>query len=213
MSRVSGDGVKPPKAAAAKVEKPVTLIELERKRIQLTVIGITPLIVHAWSKKATQEMEDSQQKKAKKGREAKDPEEQFRGCLYIDDQGRNCFPARAFKKAMVSATTSIDDKRFPKTKIRQAIFVLGDLLPITHPYEPDMRTDHVRLNGTTADIRYRPEFKEWEIVLDIDYNAAVVTADQVVNLVNLAGFAVGVGEWRPEKDGNNGRFRVKSAAE
>ncbi len=211
MSRVSGDGVKP--KAAAKIEKPVTLIELEPKHIQLTVIGITPLIVHAWSVKAIREMEDNQQKKAKKGREAKDPEEQFRGCLYLDDQNRNCFPARAFKQACVSAATSIDDKRFPKTKIRQAIFFLGDLLPIIHPYEPDMRTDPVRLNGKVADIRYRPEFKEWEIVLSIDYNAAVVTMDQVVNLVNLAGFAVGIGEWRPERNGTNGRFRVKSAVE
>jgi hypothetical protein len=29
-----------------------------------------------------------------------------------------------------------------------------------------------------------------------------------MNLLNTAGFAVGVGEWRPEKDGQYGMFRV-----
>jgi hypothetical protein len=31
-----------------------------------------------------------------------------------------------------------------------------------------------------------------------------------VNLFNVAGFAVGVGEWRPERDGSNGMFHVQT---
>jgi len=27
-------------------------------------------------------------------------------------------------------------------------------------------------------------------------------------LFNVAGFAIGVGDWRPQKDGSNGMFRV-----
>ncbi len=187
---------------------PVQLIDLDKRECQVRVRGTTPLIVHAWSEKAVRQMEDAQQKKAKKAREAKDPEEEFRNCLYLDSQKRYCFPARAFKKAMVSAATSIEDKRFPKTKIRQAIFVKGDLLLIESEEEPERRTDPVRLPRGGADIRYRPEFQNWSILLNIEYNASVVTLEQVINLLNLAGFAVGVGEWRPEKDGNNGRFEV-----
>ena len=36
---------------------------------------------------------------------------------------------------------------------------------------------------------------------------------EIVNLFALAGFAVGVAEWRPERDGGNGRFRLASAGE
>jgi hypothetical protein len=188
--------------------KPVSLIELTKQTIKVRVRGISPLIVHAWSTKAIRQMEEKQQRKAAKAKEAKDPEVEFQGCLYLDDQGRHCFPARAFKAAMVAATTSIEDKKFPKTKIRQVVFVEGDLLPIISKTEPDMRTDPVRLGGTTADIRYRPEYKDWYIDLTLTFNAAAVSSEQLINLLNLAGFAVGVGEWRPEKNGSNGRFEV-----
>ena len=33
---------------------------------------------------------------------------------------------------------------------------------------------------------------------------------QVVNLLSLGGFSVGGCEWRPEKDGDKGRFTVVS---
>lgn len=60
----------------------------------------------------------------------------------------------------------------------------------------------------TADIRYRPEFKHWRVKLPIKYNADKISLEQLVNLFNLAGFGVGVGEWRPEKDGQYGMFHV-----
>ncbi len=40
--------------------------------------------------------------------------------------------------------------------------------------------------------------REWtEYTVKIRYNADVISDEQVVNLFNLAGFSVGVGEWRP----------------
>jgi hypothetical protein len=53
----------------------------------------------------------------------------------------------------------------------------------------------VRVGMGTADIRYRGEFKTWSATVTVRYNARVLSADQVVNLFNTAGFAVGVGEW------------------
>ena len=34
---------------------------------------------------------------------------------------------------------------------------------------------------------------------------------QLINLVNAGGFAVGIGEWRPEKDGQHGMYCLKLA--
>jgi hypothetical protein len=34
-----------------------------------------------------------------------------------------------------------------------------------------------------------------------------------VNLFNTAGFAIGVGEWRPQRDGSYGMFHIASAEE
>ena len=86
-------------------------------------------------------------------------------------------------------------------------FVPGELVAIEG--EPSMREDMVRVGMGTADLRYRPEFKSWSISLPIEYNADAITLEQIVNLVNLAGFGVGIGEWRPERDGQYGMFHAE----
>lgn len=189
-------------------QKSVLLRDLDVRTMRVRVRGVSPVITHAWSEKAIKMIADKQQKKGKAPRDAKDPRVEFESAKYKDADDRCCLPARAFKLAMVSAATSINDKTFPKTRIRQALFVVGDLLPIISKQKPTMREDPVRLNGTTADLRYRPEWSEWECELTIRYNASVISLEQVINLLELAGFAVGIGEWRAEKNGNFGSFEV-----
>ena len=77
---------------------------------------------------------------------------------------------------------------------------------------PEMREDMVRLAGigSPADLRYRGEFKQWRAVIEVQYNKAAISAEQVINLFSVGGFATGVGEHRPEKGGVNGRFHVKT---
>lgn len=65
----------------------------------------------------------------------------------------------------------------------------------------------------TADIRYRAEFPDWKARVLVRYNANVLSEAQILNLLNVAGFAVGVGEWRPEKDGQYGMFHVATEKE
>lgn len=76
-----------------------------------------------------------------------------------------------------------------------------------------MREDMVRVGMGTADLRYRPEFSEWRTKILVRYNTNVLSEAQILNLLNVAGFAVGVGEWRPEKDGQYGMFHVATDKE
>ena len=46
------------------------------------IVGNTPLIVHAWSQKAKLEMLNKQLKATKAGRDARDPEQDYRNSLY-----------------------------------------------------------------------------------------------------------------------------------
>lgn len=188
-------------------------VELPRLNIQtleVTLIGDTPLIVHRWSEKAKKAMLDKQMKKAKQAKEAKDPEQDFRESLYVLEDGTFGFPAIGFKAAAVTACTSIGG--ITKVAARQAFHVDGEYVVIRGS-EPSMREDMVRIAMGTADIRYRGQFDPWWTVLTIKYNANVFSAEQLMNMLNTAGFAVGVGEWRPEKDGQYGRFHVATAAE
>lgn len=93
------------------------------------------------------------------------------------------------------------------TVIRGALFVEGDLLPLKFK-SCNMREDMVRVGMGTADLRYRPEYTDWSVDLTIEYNSNVLQAEQVLNLIRLAGFSVGICEWRPEKNGDFGRFDI-----
>lgn len=184
----------------------IVLPKLDTPVIEITVQGTSPLITHAWSEKAKKMMRDKQQGKASAGKENKDPQKEMEGALYRTRDGKPGIPAISFKNAAVTACTSLGKSTISKVMARQAFHVLGDILPIEGDFH--CREDMVRVGMGTADIRYRPCWNEWKVTLRVQYNARVISAEQLVNLFNIAGFAVGVCEWRPECNGQNGCFRV-----
>jgi hypothetical protein len=194
--------------------KQPTAITIQVPRLALAVfvvavIGDTPLICHAWSDKAKKQMLDSQMRKGRQKKEPKDPERDFEESLYRMADGRCGFPATAFKSAMVSACRFADGVKM--TELRGALHIEGDMIAIDGT--PTLREDMVRLNGLKADIRYRGQFEQWRCTLRIQFNSNVISPDMIVNLLTLAGFGVGIGEWRPEKNGNFGHFHVEAAQE
>lgn len=192
-------------AEPTKVTAPIMLPRLDIRTIEITVVGDSSLICHQWSEKSKRQMRDKQMGRATAGKEPKDPEQEYRDSLYPIPDGGYGFPALAFKNAAVSACTSLG-KSVTKVAARQAFHIENELVRINGT--PTPREDMVRVGQGTADIRYRGEFKEWSATLRIRYNARVLTDQEVINLFNIAGFAVGVGEWRPEKDGSFGLFHV-----
>ena len=194
--------------------------ELQQIKVAKTTIhikGLSPLIMHRWDEKAKKQMLDKQMKKTVK-KEAKSPEDQYDASVYwmTDEKDRVGFPADAFKKAMVRGADLLGGKDvgMPMVKMRMAFFIHGEysarddreLVPINGTIS--MREDMVRLNGATSDIRFRGQVQDWDAELKISYNSSLVSFDQIVNMLHAAGFGVGVGEWRPERDGTFGRFEV-----
>lgn len=217
--------------------KKVEVVNIEPLKIehrQITIVGDTPLIVHAWSEKAKKEMLEKQQKKTKTSAKAiRDPFAEFMNACYwitekptddteqafakaIQDGAKFGFPVTAIKQAAQSTLYRLGV--IPNQMImRGAFFIRGigenQLGEIITPYPPECREDMVKIGGIskTSDLRYRPCFNDWKMVLDIEYNASSdITWEQIVNGINTAGFMNGIGEWRPEKDGPYGRFHVES---
>lgn len=195
--------------------EPTRLLDLDLRTITICIEGTTPLICHNWDQKSINKMREKQAGTASKGREKRDPEADYQAAFYRCHDGRYGFKCGAFKMAAVESVTSLG-KEFTKVGTKQAFFVLRDetgseLTPLYYPEDqgPYMRVDTVTV-GMGTDLRYRPEFPVWGVKLNIQYNARAISQEQVVNLINLAGFSVGVGEWRPQKSGDNGRFRVVS---
>ena len=213
--------------------KNVEIIEIrpiEIKKTTIRIIGDTPLIMHAWSEKAKREMLDKQMKKTKSSaREAKNPVEDFVRSMYwltpmptdmtedgfekaIADGARFGFPVTAFKQAAISAAYRMGWAK-DKMSLRGAFFIDSDenqMIEI-HSDTPVMREDMVRVGMGTADIRYRGEFRNWYADIVVSYNKnGQHTLEQIINILNAGGYVCGVGEWRPERDGQNGMFHVES---
>ena len=195
-------------AKAKAAENSVSVPSLNIQTVRIVLIGDSPLIVHAWSKKAKETILRKQQKKASKGKEIRDPDKDFQESLYLHPDGGYGFPVTAFKSAAVTVCSQIDG--ISKVFARQTFHVLGGDLVKLHGDEPQRREDMVRIGMGTSDLRYRGEFKKWWVALDIEYNASAISHEQLVNIFNTSGFGVGVGEWRPERDGRNGRYHVAS---
>ena len=217
-------------------ETMITLPGIDLGIITVDIVGDSPLIVHRWSEKAKKEMLNKQMKRATNGKEAKNPMRDFLDAMYwLDEEGnaidtpaelenatmetpteeinkviasgRFGFPACAFKACAISAGYQ-QGVIAKKTTARGAFHILGEYAVIEG--DISMREDMVQIGGMSrvADIRYRPEFKNWKTTLTIRYNKKAITPEQIVNLLNYGGFSNGVGEWRPEKDGAFGTFHV-----
>lgn len=184
----------------------MTLPEFDLRRVNVRIRGTSPLISHAWSLKAKRLMLDKQMKRASTGKEAKNPEADFKESLYTYPGGGYGFPSVAFKAA---AVTAAKDAELKMTDMRRAFHIDGELVKIEG--KPQPRDDMVRVGMGTADIRFRAEFPKWEALLPVTFNAKAINVELLLNLFRLAGFGVGVGDWRPEKDGQFGRFEVVKA--
>lgn len=183
------------------------------KTMIITLVGDSSLIVHKWSEKAKKQMLDKQMGAAVQKKAPKDPEQDFRDSLYHHPDGGYGFPTIAFKAAAVSACRFVDNIKM--TEARGAFHIDGELIQLrgSSGYaEPVMREDTVKIS-LTSDLRYRGEFHNWYVTFPVKYNANVFNESQILNLFENAGFGVGVGEWRPEKDGMHGRFHVAKAGE
>lgn len=213
---------------AAKNGDLVEIRPIDIRKVSIRIVGDTPLIMHAWSEKAKREMLEKQMKVTKtKAREAKNPVEDFIRSMYwmtempedmteagfekaIASGARFGFPVTAFKQAAISAAYRMGWTK-DKMSMRGAFFIDGDadqMLEIKGD-TPVMREDMVKVGMGTADIRYRGEFRNWYADMVISYNAnGQYTIEQIINVINAGGYVCGVGEWRPERDGQYGMFHV-----
>lgn len=221
-------------------KKGVTLKGLELEFFTLKLVGDAPLISHAWSHKAKLMMLNKQLKKASTGRETRRPMVDFADSLYwltekpnldglTDEQAKELlakvipqskfgFPTIAFKAAALNAgfqqgvlASKAGTAALAKTTARGAFHILGEFAVIDGV--PTPREDMVRIGQGTADLAFRAEFKTWSTELKMQYNSKAISAEQIVNLFMLGGFAVGVGDWRPAKDGSYGTFHVANPYE
>ena len=191
----------------------VSLKPIKQCEMELRIQGTTPLIHHNWDEKSKEMMRQKHAGVKTKKRDVRDPDAEFRAATHKTAEGVYGFPSGGIKKCLLNAAHK--DIGIEKTLLRKSLFIIADDDSVTgeplcflDTEEPVMREDVVRVGQGSTDLRYRPEFKDWSITLKIQYDAEALTVDDVLNLFQRAGFGVGIGEWRPEKAGEYGRFEL-----
>lgn len=216
--------------ATKKTENVVAEIRpLDIQKVNIRIVGDTPLIVHAWSEKAKRQMLEAQLRTTKtKAKDVRDPYDDFINSMYWLTEKPDSTPeafAKAVKKGAKwgfpvgaikqSANASAYRLGWVKNQmeLRGSYFLeteFGDMFEIKGSI-PEMREDMVRIGMGSADLRYRGEFKEWYADLTLSYNASGnITLEQILNCINAGGYCCGLGEWRPERDGDFGRYHIET---
>lgn len=210
-------------AAKAKASVKIEIQPPNFQSITLKLVGLSPLMLHKFSKKMRTQMEEKQTAKdqTRKKRAPKDYEAEFNGARYISTQGWDGIPAHSIRSAMIAACRTIDG--LPMTQAKGAFFVKADgrdkedstdLVRIYGKVIHDTRP--VRLESGVADMRNRPRYDDWHCIVTIQFDADRLSANDVGNLLARAGLQVGVGEMRPQGKksfgGDYGMFSVETAS-
>lgn len=196
----------------------IKLEPIRVRTIQVSIRGLTPLISHQFDQKARKMIRDKKLGQKVKQRQVADPEAEFDAGTYVLSDGSWGVPATALKNAIAGAAHK--DLGLPKTVLRKGLFIVADDtpaggIPLVRLNAPEriMREDTVRVGMGSTDLRWRPEFPKWEIDLRIKYDEEWLQPETIIGLLQRAGFGVGIGEWRPERDGDFGRFEVITTTE
>ena len=193
------------------MKKTVEIYEFKLRIVEIPIIGTSPLIVHAFSAKIRKEILDKQLGRAKPQKHRiKDPAAEYEDAKHISEAGWDGFPTAGFKLAMIRGAKIVG---MVMKDARSAFFIKSDCerTQLTRIHGTSiMRRDMVRVGMGGSDVRFRPEYPEWEAVLNIEYNEGNISIDQIYQLVKAAGYGCGIGEMRPEKGGYGfGRFKIK----
>jgi hypothetical protein len=208
--------------------------EVAYQNFKVWLYGTTPLITHAWSEKARREMLSKQVKGTKGGKEARDPHTDFVNSLYemgggSDGKPLYGFPVTGIKNAILSSAHK--DKGIPRVTVQSALYLDAEMvrvrpalqgaicdMPLVRVYsgDPEMREDMVRIGSglqKKANLAYRGQFTNWAIRLTGKFNTAVLSPQQLFFLLSEAGTGIGIGEWRNERRGMFGAFRMADIEE
>ena len=190
----------------------INLKPLQKKHVTITLKGTRTLVQHAWDEKAKQMMRDKQQLgKKTKERDLRDPEKEAESACYKTTDGKYGVNILSVKKAIIS--TAHNDLGIPKTLVCKALFVVCHddnlVVPFTNQkMKYEMGEDMVRVGQGSADLRYRPYWKDWAIKVTFEIDTDLLQVKDFLTLVDWAGSRQGIGEMRPEKGGEFGRFEI-----
>lgn len=187
------------------------------KTIRVQIEGITPLLINRFNE-ASEQQKTTRRVKAVND----DPRATATKNAYIAKDGTFYFSAFSIPNCMGAAGSSHKQTGTRKTLryvVPSAVRVTSDTITITNgngkaakDFEVDGRP--VTIPATKGRVmRYRPRFDKWGATFDLLINDDLLDPAMAHVLLQEAGLSTGIGDFRPEKRGPFGTFRVTAWAE
>ena len=182
------------------------------KLIECEIRGVTPLLIHRFSEDAEQSGSTRRTLVAQR-----DPREIAAKAAYIAPDGTYYFNALSITACMANAGANHKLKGTRRTlrfvvpssvrMMSDAITILnGEGRPATQ-FEVDARP--VTIPATKGRVmRYRPRFDNWGARFTLQVDELSLPVEDAHRLLSEAGQSFGIGDFRPEKRGPFGTFRV-----
>jgi len=145
------------------------------------------------------------------------PEDEAMAGLYVLEDGAYGMRGEAYRSALLNGLKNKKVGRASAISVFQAaVFSVKEWVTLVDPktkkplkeYAVDSRRAIVQRQGV---IRSRPRFEEWGAYVPLFIDTEMVSADQVLEHLNVAGRIIGVGDYRIEKRGMFGRFKAEKA--
>lgn len=195
----------------------IKLKPIDVERMRVTIQGISPYMQHAHGEKLRKWLTGKAEGRTTRDRgERQDPKAEFENAICRTSEGKYGIPLSGIKSSILTAAHK--DIGIPRTTVQKGLFLInpgpGGIVAMDCD-EPRMREDVVSeppKSGKPA-LRYRPEYEKWEATFIVEFDRSLLRPEDVATLINRAGFGVGLGEWRPEKGGDLGRFQIKENVE
>lgn len=176
---------------------------------QFAITGISPLLMHNPAGMGRQAAGGMARKTIPT------PEDEAEAAAYRLEDGGLYFPSIGFRSALwTGASGRKIGKMTARNAVAQAVFNIDDKTLIVNPETGEQITDYeilvTRVVVQKSGIhRARPMIAKWGAVLNLEIDTDVLGPSEVAQGLNIAGRAVGVGDWRPEKRGPYGRFTAE----
>ena len=192
-------------------------------RYRIRVRGVSPIITHngaaGLDTRSAANVEKAQIAKKRGSNRTEADEVRLRELecltsLYLDESGAPTLPEAAFRSNIEAAARTL--RQGPQ--VREGLVV-----------EAVEVFDYDRSLGTTAEelarnvqftvgvrvgqsrlLRTRARFDEWAATIRVDVDPELVDREQLLVWLDIGGRRLGLGDWRPQKSGQYGRFEVET---
>jgi len=173
------------------------------KKVQVEITGITPLLMNnpaSMIENATNELKSKTKEM--------NHEEAAEKLTYKDKNGELYIPAEAIKGTLIGASSYKKIGKFTaRPMIAGGVSILPQKISLgTKEYELDIRTVVIQRNRV---VKARPMIENWKASFELLYNEKLIGNSEIIkSILTEAGERVGLLDFRPQKLGSFGMFKV-----